>query len=133
MQALGEVQVKSQSTDLRQKPGMGALSRGQFMKALGGGALAFGVLTGTTVLSASTASAQRIKPVKSSVLEGGELDRIVRVVAKRKDVVNVMGSDTAQGFSQKAERQSTGNMVTKAQTAHVRCGLHSTNWPAATN
>lgn len=86
MQALGEMNAAPEpdANGSLVARAAGGMSRGQFLKGVGGAAVAMSVLstTGNFVSSASASS---------TTLQGDELERVIRAVAGRADSVNVMG------------------------------------------
>ena len=91
MQVLGEVGATPEIAEASPVARIGAsMSRGQFLKGVGGAAVAMGVLSATGKL-ASPAQAQVATSTRP--LTGDRLVRVARRVAGRKDVVNVLGKE----------------------------------------
>jgi hypothetical protein len=90
MQVLGEANAELELADSAAVKAVSGLTRGQFLKGLGGAAVAMSVLSGTGKLPPPAEAASSIKYKE---LTGDALVRVARRMAGRKDVVNVMGPD----------------------------------------
>ena len=99
MQVLGDVHQTVQPSKSTAGPTASGISRTQFLKGLGGTAVALGVLTSTgnfaSIALARSASQngalEALKSVKTTDLTGQELIRVGRRVAQRRDIMNLMG------------------------------------------
>jgi hypothetical protein len=87
MQVLGEANDELELVDSVAARAASGLTRGQFLKGVGGAAVAISILGGTGKLPAS---AEAAVSVGVEEIVGGELVGIARRVAERKDVRNVM-------------------------------------------
>jgi hypothetical protein len=87
MQVLGEANDDLELADSTALNAISGLSRGQFLKGVGGAAVAISVLGGT---GKQPAPAEAAVSVRVEEIDGGELVSIARRVATRKDVRNVM-------------------------------------------
>jgi hypothetical protein len=87
MQVLGEANDELELVDSVAARAASGLTRGQFLKGVGGAAVAISILGGTGKLPAS---AEATVSVGVEEIVGGELVGIARRVAERKDVRNVM-------------------------------------------
>jgi hypothetical protein len=87
MQVLGEANADHGLSDSTAVNGISGLTRGQFLKGVGGAAVAVSLLGGTGKLPAP---AEAAVSVRVEEIGGSELVRIARRVAERKDVRNVM-------------------------------------------
>ena len=87
MQVLGEANDELELADSSAVNALSGLTRGQFLKGVGGAAVAVSILGGTGKLPAP---AEAAVSVKVEEISGGELVGIARKVAERKDVRNVM-------------------------------------------
>ena len=87
MQVLGEANADHELTDSTAVNAISGLTRGQFLKGVGGAAVAVSILGGTGKLPAP---AEAAVSVRVEEIVGSELDGIARRVAERKDVRNVM-------------------------------------------
>ena len=87
MQVLGEANAHLKLADSTAVNAISGLSRGQFLKGVGGAAVAASILGGTGKLPspAEAAVSARVEEVV-----GSELISVARRVAERKDVLNVM-------------------------------------------
>ncbi len=90
MQALGEANADLDLVDSPAVNAVSGLTRGQFLKGVGGAAVAVSVLSGTGKLPAS---AEASMSIGYEEIVGEELVELARRMAGRKDVVNVMGAD----------------------------------------
>jgi hypothetical protein len=87
MQVLGEANADLHLADSVAARATSGLTRGQFLKGVGGAAVAISVLEGTGKLPAP---AEAAVSVRVEEIGGSELVGIARSVAERKDVRNVM-------------------------------------------
>jgi hypothetical protein len=87
MQVLGEANADLELADSSAVNAFSGLTRGQFLKGVGGAAVAVSILGGTGKLPAPAEAADSLKIEEIS---GDELVGIARKVAERKDVRNVM-------------------------------------------
>jgi hypothetical protein len=87
MQVLGEANADLHLADSVAARATSGLTRGQFLKGVGGAAVAISVLGGTGKLPAP---AEAAVSVRVEEIAGSELVGIARSVAERKDVRNVM-------------------------------------------
>ena len=87
MQVLGEANADLELTDSSAVNAFSGLTRGQFLKGVGGAVVAVSILGGTGKLPAPAEAAASLKIEEIS---GGGLVGIAREVAGRKDVRNVM-------------------------------------------
>jgi hypothetical protein len=87
MQVLGEANDDLELADSTALNAISGLSRGQFLKGVGGAAVAISILGGTGKLPAP---AEAAVSVRVEEIAGGELVSVARRVATRKDVRNVM-------------------------------------------
>jgi hypothetical protein len=87
MQVLGEANVDLELSDSTAVNAISGLTRGQFLKGVGGAAVAISILGGTGKLPAP---AEAAASVSVEEIVGGDLVGIARSVAERKDVRNVM-------------------------------------------
>lgn len=86
MQALGEVGVAPAE-------GIESMSRGQFLKGIGGAAMALSVLSGTGLLTIPTvANAQSPEVVSKRRITGNELQRVARQASLSEDVGLLAGN-----------------------------------------
>jgi hypothetical protein len=88
MQVLGEVNADLDLTDSAPARAISGLSRGRFLKGVGGAAVALSVLSGT---GKPPSTADAVTSVDHEELTGAALIEPVRRVARRTDVVNLMG------------------------------------------
>jgi len=86
MQVLGEANADLQLTNSVAAKAVSGLTRGQFLKGVGGAAVAISILGGTRKLASPAAAATS---VRYEEIFGEELIKVARVVTTRKDVVNV--------------------------------------------
>ena len=86
MQVLGEANVDLRLTDSAAAKAVSGLTRGQFLKGVGGAAVAISILGGTGKLDSPATAATS---VRYEELFGEELIKVARAVTTRKDVVNV--------------------------------------------
>jgi hypothetical protein len=84
MQVLGEANSDLRLTDSVSARAVSGLTRGQFLKAVGGAAVALSILGGTGKLPSAAATSVRYEEIF-----GEELIKVARAVTWRKDVVNV--------------------------------------------
>ena len=87
MQVLGEANADHELADSTAVNAISGLTRGQFLKGVGGAAVAVSILGGTGKLPAP---AEAAVSVRVEEIVGSELVGIARRVAERKDVRNVM-------------------------------------------
>ena len=87
MQVLGEANADLELTDSTAVNALSGLTRGQFLKGVGGAAVAVSILGGTGKLPAP---AEAAVSVRVEEIVGSELVSVARRVAERKDVRNVM-------------------------------------------
>ena len=87
MQVLGEANADLELTDSTAVNAISGLTRGQFLKGVGGAAVAVSILGGTGKLPAP---AEAAVSVRVEEIVGSELVGVARRVAERKDVRNVM-------------------------------------------
>jgi hypothetical protein len=87
MQVLGEANDELGLVDSVAARAASGLTRGQFLKGVGGAAVAISILGGTGKLPASAEAAVTIR---AEEIVGGDLVGIARRVAERKDLRNVM-------------------------------------------
>src|SRR5918994_1677836 len=87
MQVLGEANADHELADSTAVNAISGLTRGQFLKGVGGAAVAVSILGGTGKLPAP---AEAAVSVRVEEIVGSELVSIARRVAERKDVRNVM-------------------------------------------
>jgi hypothetical protein len=87
MQVLGEANADLELTESTAVNAISGLTRGQFLKGVGGAAVAMSILGGTGKLPAP---AEAAVSVRVEEIGGNELVGIARKVAERKDVRNVM-------------------------------------------
>lgn len=103
VQTLGDVQGTVQPAESPVSSAAFGMSRGRFLKGLGGTAVALGMLTGNfaSVAFARPASQndalEALKPVKTTDLADKELVDAARTAAQRRDVVNLMGRTWSAG------------------------------------
>ncbi len=90
MQTLGEANADLELADSAAARAFSGLSRGQFLKGVGGAAVALSVLSGAGKLPSPADAASS---VDYRELTGSELANAARRVAGRPDVVNLMGRD----------------------------------------
>ena len=88
MQVLGEGSVDLDLADSAAAKAVSGLTRGQFLKGIGGAAVAMSVLSGTGKLPSSAMAASSITQQE---ITGDALVEIARKMARSKDLVNVMG------------------------------------------
>lgn len=88
MQALGEANAELELADSAAARAFSGLSRGQFLKGVGGAAVAFSVLSGVGKLPSPADAASS---VDYRELTGAELASTARKIAERPDIVNLMG------------------------------------------
>jgi len=88
MQVLGEANADLGLADGAAARAASVLSRGQFLKGVGGAAVALSVLSGTGKMPSP---AEAATSVDHEVLTGAALTETVRKVSRRPDVVNLMG------------------------------------------
>jgi hypothetical protein len=87
MQVLGEANADHELADSTAVNAISGLTRGQFLKGVGGAAVAVSILGGTGKLPAPAGAAVSVRVEE---IVGSELVSIARRVAERKDVRNVM-------------------------------------------
>ena len=92
MKALGEMNTPREIKDSIPSRVAARMSRGQFLKGVGGTALAFSVLSATDQLISPAEAAGAKK------LSGDELEKVGRAVAGRGDLRNVLGAAWANGI-----------------------------------
>jgi hypothetical protein len=88
MQVLGEANADLELADSASARALSGVSRGQFLKGVGGAAVAFSVLSGTGKMPSPADAAAS---VDHKILSGDALVEAVRRTAGREDVVNLMG------------------------------------------
>jgi hypothetical protein len=89
MQVLGEANADFELADSTAVNAISGLTRGQFLKGVGGAAVAVSILGGTGKLPAPSEAAVSVRVEE---IVGSELVGIARRVAERKDVRNVMNA-----------------------------------------
>ncbi|MDQ3362739.1 MAG: hypothetical protein M3534_13970 [Actinomycetota bacterium] len=87
MQELGEANTDLELADSAAVRAVSGLSRGQFLKGVGGAAVALSILSGTGNLAAPAGAAS----VRYEEISGKELLKVARAVVSRRDVANVTG------------------------------------------
>src|SRR5215207_2146817 len=90
MQALGEANAGLDLADSAAARAMTGLTRGQFLKGVGGAVVAMSVLAGTGKLPSPAAAATS---VRYEEIRGEELVHVARLMARRKDVANVTSQE----------------------------------------
>ncbi|BBL80441.1 hypothetical protein RxyAA322_22950 [Rubrobacter xylanophilus] len=120
MQALGELGGSSRTSEFAAQPA-GGLTRGQFLKGVGGAAVGMSLLFGTSKL-ASLASATTTEMPKSLGYEeimGEGLIGAARAMVHRQDVANVMDAGLV-------DKLQTGNIIRQCQNGNcitvINCG-----------
>ncbi|MGF1470592.1 MAG: hypothetical protein ACFB50_02475 [Rubrobacteraceae bacterium] len=101
MQVLGEVGAAPEVAEASPvaKIGLG-MSRGQFLKGIGGAAVAMGVLSTTDrFVSPAQATQETVKSLGREEIKGQKLVRVARRMAKHSDLINVAGKETADRWS----------------------------------
>lgn len=86
MQVLGEANADLKLTDSVAAKAVSGLTRGQFLKGVGGAAVAMSILGGTGKLAPP---AEAATSVRYEEIFGEELIEVARAVATRRDIVNV--------------------------------------------
>jgi hypothetical protein len=84
MQVLGEANADLELADSAAVGAVSGFSRGQFLKGVGGAAVAVSILSGTGRLAAARAASVRYEDIS-----GQELLKVARTVMSREDVANV--------------------------------------------
>lgn len=106
MQALGQADT-APGNEVSSAPGTFAgLTRGQFLKSVGGSAVAFAALTGSSRFAsptfaqsgASKGLAEALKSARKTDIRGKELVAVARRAARSKDIVNIMGQAWSTGM-----------------------------------
>lgn len=90
MQALGEANGDLNLVDSVAVNAISGLTRGQFLKGVGGAAVAISLLASVGKLPSS---AEAANPVRVEEITGDELERVARRMAKRKDLMNVTDAE----------------------------------------
>ena len=132
MQVLGEANADLQLTDSVAARAASGLTRGQFLKGVGGATVAMSLLSGTGRYS-SEAEAEAGQGVartrKYTELHGDELVSVARVTARRSDVANVMGNawhenlqDGVVRFDHKGQRVTAVGKASSFATPSRRGG-----------
>ncbi len=85
MQVLGEANADLELTDSAAVRAVSGLSRGQFLKGVGGAAVAVSILSGTGKLADPAEAAS----VRYEEVSGKELLKVARAVVSRRDIANV--------------------------------------------
>ncbi|MGH3148240.1 MAG: hypothetical protein ACRDTR_20855 [Rubrobacter sp.] len=89
MQVLGEANADLRLADSTPVRAVSGLTRGQFLKGVGGAAVAISVLSGTGKLPSP---AEATLSIRYEEIRGNELVSLARRMAGRKDILNVMGA-----------------------------------------
>ena len=106
MQALGQTDAVPRNEASSAPKAFAGLTRGQFLKSVGGSAVAFAALTGSGRLAspafaqtgASKGLAEALKSARKTDIRGKELVEVSRRAARSKDVVNIMGQAWSAGM-----------------------------------
>lgn len=129
MQILGEMNapLENRSEASPVAKAVGGLTRGQFLKGVGGATVAMSVLSTTGRLASPLSAAESSKSTK---LSGSDLERVARSLAGRKDVINVMGRKWSSSFRRGSRIISScqnGDCVVVIGSGNGSCSVRRVN------
>lgn len=125
MQVLGEVGAETELVE--ESPvakAVTGMSRGQFLKGLGGAVVAMSVLSGTGNLASPVEAASR-----KVELKGDRLAKVAKIILKRRDLKNVMGGKWCNRVrsSRHIRICQNGDCVTVVGYGNGRCSVKRVN------